>query len=455
LFLLIAGVAAWAFFSAGVLPSAVLPTALRPAPNISEPAILLQTENEVPDLVVQARRYDTDPYTTGIARLSGVDGKILWESQPFAEPDDYLDELATDGEHIFAVLDDQLLAYQAADGTLLWTTEMTDKLGYCGDDRSCLLSMAAGLRADVLLAMSIDGTLQAYAAPTGKLLWSRQVENYDQGLFTIRGHAAAYEYDETTYDTSLIWFDLTTGQEIGRVTPPGMYAYTPQFFNDATQQLYVALYNDLTLWDLSSDAPRMVWQALPTDNFYPDEFGLAAADALYISTDQGLAAISAQDGSVRFILEAEDYDFQPLAIQGDRLVVQANWTRGTYQYELWGVDAASGERIWSVDLEEHRPLADYPGTITDVDASPWVWHIVRGELVVVGFQIKPNRFTVEAYNLESGAQTRTYDIPLTLDSDYYYIRQAAGWQGDTLWLLMESQIYALDVVAGQIRLQAP
>ena len=58
------------------------------------------------------------------------------------------------------------------------------------------------------------------------------------------------------------------------------------------------------------------------------------------------------NGKVTEMLTDPDYELRPLAAQGDVLLVRALRTRGTRRFELWGVDVASGKKLWQTIFDK-------------------------------------------------------------------------------------------------------
>ncbi len=421
---------------------------LREPPSMLGPGALLSNEDADPDVVTQGRRYDTDPYQDSLMRISTADGKVLWETAPFPE-DTYLDELISDGERVYAVIDNDLTAYQAADGKQAWQARLSDKLGYCGQGSACLRVVG-----DVLLVQSMDNTLQAYDAASGQALWNRRVDSSSRGLLVFKNQALVYAQGDGGQKDGYALLDLRSGKEAGRFKPEDAYSSSPLYLDEAGGSLYVTTYYNVEKWDLTASPPQRAWRSADLD-FRPGDAGLLGPDTLYLATDHGLAAIRLETGEASVLIDKEDYALTPLAVNGAQLLILAQRTRGSARYELWGVNPTSGER-WTIAFDEHKPLDQYSGTITDSDASPWTWQLARGSLVVIHFEIKPNQFVVESYDPQTGVQQKKVTIPAGIDdSDYYYVREVLGWQGSKFWMVVELQIYSIDVEQGKLSFKGP
>ncbi len=80
-----------------------------------------------------------------------------------------------------------------------------------------------------------------------------------------------------------------------------------------------------------------------TFNFLYAGFSSLLSDHyLYFGNGGALVRIEKSTGNEKILVSDPDYMLMPLAISGDNLIVPAKKTRGTAQFELWGVNADSG-----------------------------------------------------------------------------------------------------------------
>jgi outer membrane protein assembly factor BamB len=453
---IVVGVAANAVIGGSLSALPTLPAIqLNPPSLLSDPAIMLAAGDGAPDIALQGRHFNTDPETNVLVRMSTKDGKIVWESEPFAGKSPLLRDLVSDGAHIYTVIDDQLSAYQASNGKQIWNITLSDELGYCGKDRgiSCLK-----VYKDILLVLCKDDTLQAFAAPTGKQLWTREDQaalSSGAGILLIKDQVMAFEQTQKGND-ALLLLNPATGQETERLTTDGLYSYTPVYYDSTNQNIYLVFGSSVEKWSFQGSQPERVWEMAPTD-YYASNYskGLLTSDSLYVNLDNVTSAIDTQNGKVRFTLSLKDYIFTPLAAQGKRVLVLAQRTRGTNRYELWGVDTTSGNKVWSISFDKSQPIGDFSGTVDDPKISPWLWRVRGNNLSIAQFKTEPDQIDMQIYQIEDGKQISAGSGVINNSNGNYFLGDVLGWQADTFWMVLNSHLFAIDIGKGQVRLVGP
>jgi hypothetical protein len=435
------------------------PIQLNPPDLIADPAITLAAGDGPPDIVLEGRHYNTDPSTSVLVRISAENGKILWESEPITGKSPSLRDLTSDKVRIYTVIQDQLTAYQASDGKKLWNVTLSDELDYCVKARgiSCLK-----VYKDTLLALCKDGALQAFAASTGKLLWNRDDQislSSGAGILLIKDQVVAFEQNPDRY-YSLLLLDPTTGRETGRLTTDGLYAYNPVYYDPTGQNIYLVFGSSVEKWGLQGAKPERVWQATPTDHYASNySKGLLTSDSLYINFDNVTSAIDTRKGDIRFTLGLKDYVITPLAAQGDRMLVLAQKTRGTNRYELWGVDTASGNKVWSINFDKNQPANDFFGGGSET--SPWFWQLRGINLLITQFKTgsktAPDQIDMQTYQIEDGKKIGDGSATISGSTGYSFSGgiDVIGSQGGVFWMVFNSQLFAINPEKGQVRLVGP
>jgi outer membrane protein assembly factor BamB len=171
------------------------------------------------------------------------------------------------------------------------------------------------------------------------------------------------DYVGNDYTYSLVFLNPADGSQERVITPACQYdQYSSDTLSTDSGLLYDEAENALYLvygfsngcvqrLDLASG--QITWQIVSEDsfNFSPDGFNvLNTHSTIYFSNGSQLLAVDKGAGKLQTLLSNEDYDFVPLALTGDRLVVRARRTRGSERFELWGLNPASGERLWQMNL---------------------------------------------------------------------------------------------------------
>ncbi|MBA4379583.1 MAG: hypothetical protein C0393_02660, partial [Anaerolinea sp.] len=373
------------------------------------PAILLTSKAGAPPDVA-ALFYNPDKDTRLVGLVDGNTGKLRWQAEPLSG-DGYADALAQSADLLYAASGTDLLAYRKSDGSLAWQAQMPDKLNY--GESSLLVTVGR------VLTLNLDQSVQAYDALTGQQVWGRRLAGYDRTLRLMGGSLVLLDYLGSDYTYSLIFLDPADGSEQRVLTPACQYnEYSSDTLNvdsgivyDAASRALILIYQYsgcVQRYDLPGGA--LAWQTVDEQEFYYSTFGfhpLLAASTLYFAARNRLLEVSTNSGQVQTLLEDEDYEFLPLAVTGDILIVRARRTRGSERFELWGLKAASGERLWRMDLENAKPI-DPPNELVglvDKDESGWTWNLFAGQLVLIQFQAAPTQLVIQTVNPADGTLT--------------------------------------------------
>ena len=421
------------------------------------PAILLTSEGGSPS-DVSAAFYNVTEETRLVGLVEAESGKLRWRSKPLSG-DGYVDAIAQGGSLVYVANGTGLLAYQVADGSLVWQAQMPDKLNY--GEPSLLVTDGR------VLTMNLDQSVQAYDAQTGALAWSRRLAGYDRTLQLMGGSLVLLDYTGDDYTYSLVFLDPVTGVEQNIITPACPCSeYSSATLDTDSGLLYDEAENALYLvfdsspgcvqrLDLASG--KTSWQALDDEwySFSPYGFtGLLTGTHLYFSNGHQLLAVDKAIGALQTLLTDEDYEFIPLAVTGDRLIVRARRTRGSERFEIWGVEAISGERLWRMDLVNAKPI-DPPNELVglvDKDEAGWTWNLLSDQLVLIQFQAAPNQFVIQTVNPADRTLTSETSVALkAVTGDFYSVPKVIGWQDNLLYISLDANIYAVDVSTGKVK----
>jgi outer membrane protein assembly factor BamB len=351
------------------------------------------------------------------------------------------------------------LAYRKSDGSLAWQAQMPDKLNY--GDTTLLVT---GGR---VVTLNVDQSLQAYDAATGSLVWSRRLAGYDRTLRMMGDSLVVLDYAENTYTYSLIFLDPPDGSEQRRLTPTCQYdQYSSATLDPESGLLYVQTENALFLvYDssygcvqrLDFSTGQMTWQTLSADSysFSPYDFNtLMTGTSFYFSNGGQLLIVDKQSGTIQTLLANEDYEFLPLALTGDTLLVRARRTRGTERFEIWGLNPGSGAKLWQVDLQGASPIdpPDEMSGLVDETDTGFTWRLVPAGLVLIKFQGNPNQMLLDTINITNGTLLDEKTVALKqVTGDFYSVPKVIGWQDNLMYLNLDSNIYGLDITTEEIR----
>ena len=402
--------------------------------------------------------YDYNADTHSIGLVDAATGKLLWQTAKLSGSGNP-EAVIAGPDLIYAARATDLLAYHKSDGSLAWQAQMSDKLNY----GATTLLVAAGR----VITNNADQTIHAYDALTGQQVWSKRLAAYDRSLRLMGGALVVMDYTDSNNDYGLLFLDPVTGTQQRVLTPACNANNSSSNLDPGAGLVYDQAGNALYLVYDSSDgcvqrldmaSGQKVWEADSQDSFSftPDGLQSLMTDStLYFSNGSDILAVDKANGSMKVLVTNPDYEFLPLAMAGDKLIVRARRTRGTETFQLWGVQAASGAPAWQLNLDGYSPI-DPPNEMSgliDDTGSGWTWKLASTGLVVGKFQAKPNQLILETFNPATGSSLGKQVIPLKkIPIDFYDIPTVIGWQGDVAYLTINSNIYSLDVKTGQLKI---
>ena len=415
------------------------------------PSVMLHGGGEeAPDMATVL--YNVDDENRLVGRVDAEKGELDWKAEPLPG-DGFVQSLVSDGEKIYVASGAYLLAFQVEDGSLLWQVKMPDTLN-CAED--CLV-----IKDGQVISLTLDKSLQAYAVQSGQEIWSRRLTGYDDHIRVMADWLVILDQVGDGYTYSLVFLDPVDGQE-QRVTTPaceygGHSADTLEIdsgiiYDEMQDELYL-VYGDFTgcveRYDIKSG--EVNWQTTNEDGFYFSAHGfswLLTETHLYFGYGQVLYAVDKDSGAMQPLLEGEDHDFVPLAVLGENLVVRARRTRGSERFELWAVNVDSGELAWQIDLESSRPM-DPPHELAgliDQDGSGWTWHAETGGFLWMDFRAEPTRLVIKRIDPVDGSSLSESEMLLRdVTGDFFSSPEVIGWWGETIYFLLDSVVYSVDV----------
>ncbi|MBI4733203.1 MAG: PQQ-binding-like beta-propeller repeat protein [Chloroflexi bacterium] len=442
--LIVGGVLAAVLFSAGgpFVPFLVA----------NGPAVLIPSESGASD--VAAAFYNVTDETYEVGLVEADTGKLRWRSDPLPG-DGYVDGLAQAGGLVYAASGADLLAFRADDGSLAWQAQMPDELNY--SDSSLLVT---GGR---VLTANLDQSVQAYDALTGQQVWSRRLAGYDRTLRLIDNSLVLFDYVGDDYTYSLVFLDPADGSQQRLLTPTCQYNEYSQatldpdsgfIYDEAENSVYLVYDSSpgcIQRLDLASG--QAIWQTLDDGWYSSSPNGLLAESRLYFTNGSELLAVEEAGGALDTLLADEDYEFVPLAVSGETLIVRLRRTRGSERFELRGLDAASGEMLWQMDLGDAAPI-DPPDELVglvDEGEPGWTWRLLAGQLVLIHFQAAPNQLVIQTLDPADGTLVSEMTVALKgISGDFYSAPEVIGWEGDLVFINIDAKIYCVNVTTGEV-----
>lgn len=410
-------------------------------------------DTSTPDLLITNWEWDEDGGTLYVtyAVRAGKRWDVRWEHE-MKDIDGWYSACAVfDEDRVYYLAKDRLLALDRAEGTVAWQTPLSDLVApHCPH---CLQVVG-----EWVIVLTTDYILQGVHTRTGDLAWSVRLNHptaAHDGFSVVGGQIVVYDYkgpEDTTWVLNL--FDPATGALVRQVAPtcpdPQQYVRFNEdvvvdqavgraiFWHECDIDPYVGS------WDLASG--QIVWhEPLPQEADTSVDWFFLGADTLYADTYKGLFGVSLADGRVeRLTTEIDpDYDWQPLAEHEGLLVGQAQRTRGTRRYELWGVDL-EGTRVWRYGMETDSPLDVGSG------GADWLYHLVPGGILLVQVLDDPARVTAVMLDPQTGEVLHESTVEIGHTS-----LDGASHHGKHIYLTLDGDLYSVDLETTEITSEWP
>lgn len=426
-----------------------------------------RADDAPPDVILYTQVYPPNN-SNGEKKLVAVSGetpKFLWESERFSE-DTYDTAILANADLVIASDQARLVAVRRTDGTTAWTANLADKveLNIC---ENCVT-----LVGDTVIALAADGTLEAFDATTGKSQWQyNATQDSPRGLYVFNNQVAFMDESDAGRGTLRV-FEVADGQQrtasIFCKRPDSDYEYeaswtTPLFPTADTSAFYVAFDACIQKWN--AETLKQEWNtALPSSfsSVSISDAMLVTGEAAYLTGYQTLLRADATTGELVELWNGEDYAVRPLVAQGGELLALAQRQRGSTRYELWQMNAKTGELNWKAEMGEQPPLgADFSslGGIISDDETAWTYRVTPESVLILRFYAAADDVSHalrwESINWQTGASSGEKQIKLGVDTIILSAPRFMLWRNNVLWMDIESQLLAFDVQKGQITYRWP
>ncbi|WP_129626686.1 PQQ-binding-like beta-propeller repeat protein [Candidatus Oscillochloris fontis] len=434
-----------------VTPTPVLHTVGGAAPGrrlVWRAPIPLDTDTSEPELLLISRNYDRDSDT--LLLFSPLEGRVRWESPPMGtNGTSWL--VAYSAATIIVADEARLIGLSRTDGSKVWEAPLTDRI-FSNGCQDCLQVFG-----DVVVALSDDGQLQALNANKGTPLWVVRLHQTTRQLVRVGamvGVPDSLEPDET--EAGLFIYNPADGQLVRTIAPTCQHE--SQGYVDQPH------YYDYILADPQSEALYWMLDSVncllrvgmgsfggeertfnPAFQNFEVKNTLVADGHIYLSSDQSIYTSDGQ-GQARLLTQAEDYNLRPLAARGSDLLVLAQRTRGSSRYELWLLDAQSGQQRWSRVL-----LGDDLVEDAIYDSGDTAVHLLASGVALIEQQADPEAISYELLNLNNGTSQVKKELRVEDAGDSL---RGVTWGNQSVWLAVD-ELYAVDLTTGETQARWP
>ena len=389
--------------------------------------------------------------TKSLAYVDGETRNIRWKSPGWRESSYWYHVVAIE-DWVYLAQQTSLQALDRHSGSVIWQATLSDEISTAC--RGCLQLVEGQV-----IALTNDGRLHSFEAESGRLAWEERLFRTPRHLLTVGGKLMVTDkVSEDKPAMAIKVFTPSDGSLQEQITPtcPSKVdgeqtsvssLVAPLIYDPAAEALYV--FGDghstcLQRWEASSWQP--IWQAVLEDELSisgmsHDSPPILANGHIYASSpyNQGqLVIIDALTGSVRQVSVDADYGLTPLAVHDGVLLAMATRTRGTEREDLWGLDAASGERLW-----QYLPQAKSRFGEAGSDGK-WDWHLTPAGLTLLQVLPEPDRLTLETLDMQTGRSAGQQT--LALSDDFW---TGVAWTDELVWLNIRG-LQAVDLATGTL-----
>jgi len=407
---------------------------------------------------------DTNPDVVGVTsnadethRMVYIDfeanSHLRWQSEPISDEASYsFNYLVADQTALYLAYETSLVAFDRLDGTILWEIELSDQVSNICQD--CLQVFDS-----YILALTDDGVLTGIEVQTGEPIWSLRLNETPRQLVNLNGKAGVL--DEENDKVGINIYASETGTLIQRIvpqcpndifpsSPQSLGIYDPILVTDDEQGIYIPIsgYDPGCLQRLNPATLEIDWQTqVPGDVLEAMSWNpyLLTDKWLYTSDRNQLFAVSLLEGGYLDVFSDEDYNLIPLAEQNGTLITLAERTRGTRHYFLWGIDVLTQSVSWQFEPQAENIYDDS----SDVVYKEGLWGIGvdSGQTVVWQAFSDPGTLSFTVLDPLDGS-TQVENSFEVNQNDYSYWMQVPGWDGESVYLMLDANLWLIDTFEG-------
>lgn len=386
---------------------------------------------------------------TTLGLIDSTGHTLRWQTPPLSK-DAHQSEVVLGPDTVYLVDQTRLLALRLKDGALIWQALLpVDLASGCGD---CLK-----LLGDRLVVLEKDRTLQAFDAQTGRPAWDMRLAEAPRRIPVIDHKLAVVQPVEGQSGAQIQLIDPADGSVARRISPSctrgDSGSDTADFYTSslvlpsADGASLLAFFDEsdgcAQRWDPSSAAPT--WQTWLKGDIAPSSWDvqhvLLTDRRAFIANEGVLAALDTTSGALTMLAQDKEYNLTPLFARGDIVVVKAtpDWDRN--RHSLWGLDATTGERRWQYAVQAKEWFGDS-------GFNEWGAQLTPQGVTVVQVPEDAHQLIVERLDLQTG--TSVGRQVTTLDGSGSTTVWENRWSDRRAWLLVDSTMYTIDLVSGEV-----
>jgi hypothetical protein len=226
--------------------------------------------------------------------------------------------------------------------------------------------------------------------------------------------------------------------------------YDPILLSNDEKHLYIPIssYDPGCLQKWETVSMTMSWEASILrnilDNFSWEPY-LLTDQHLFLSDGHNLFSINLEDGSYQTVYSDENYNLVALDEKNGILFTQVERTRGTSQYDLWGLGMLNQFKEWEFDPSAEDIFDDTSSVVYEKGA----WNAnasVETPIILEAFA-EPGALVFSTLNPTDGTITAQNSLEIN-DNDSSYWMHLIGWQGEQVYLSIDGKLWWIDGLTG-------
>lgn len=411
---------------------------------------------------------DTQMDFAGIASISDDTQRLLyidleaenpqrWQSEPLGDDASYIyNAFASNNSFIYFSFKSKLYAFNRQDGSTVWQTTMPDEVtNICKD---CL--RVSGQR---VIALTADGTLQAYDAQTGQPVWNVKMNEQPRQLLVLGGNPALW--DDRDEHLSLFVYNALDGSLVHTIQPqctnnvfsddpqePGIY--DPMWADTDGKSVIVGFgfYDPFCLQKWDGTTGTMTWEAQMSENssaIRPDSGILITETRMYIPSGDQVWAVNLADGTFQLLYQNDDYTLTPLGTIQDVLIVRAYRRVGTARNEIWALNSDGSVR-WTF-VPKTEDMMDNMQSEVAYEEGSWTSLIGEDAVYIFTAYSEPKRVGFEKINLQDGTTggEKILEVASDFDAGSMWF-SVMGTDKQNVWLVLGDVIAMYNYQTGEL-----
>lgn len=379
-----------------------------------------------------------------------------WRSKDFS--DRFTDlVMVSDAERVYVADQDKLVALSRENGDVVWESSLAYAIS---NDYQCRFNACLRMFGDRVVARLKDGTLQAVDGKTGKPAWSANLNYTSGGLYAALGNPAAIDtVDGKNGAATFMVFDINTGEVKQKIEPECMpergssllraeYPFASDDFQispDGKALIVVGDGSTPCAWKFDLATGDETWRYTPDRNadmesklpFMNQDPVLVSEEGVFVGGEGSNAVVDKLDmqtGEFSVLFTEKRYRTNPVLADASIVVLLASPNFDSTKKELWGIDSATGQKKWQVNLKVNHGFDD------------WQLRSSDGGFFLVQTLWEDSKVLMDVIDPQTGVSKGQQVIEMQ-NPDL----NGFDFEGNTAWLNLSGKLHEVDMTSGKVK----